>query len=61
MEEKIYYIENTDELNDAMERIENDFPCFTEREFIEMDYSKITIKARTEDIKHIKDILAPLV
>ena len=53
MEEKIYYIENTDELNDAMERIENDFPCFTEREFIEMDYSKITIKARTEDITHL--------
>ena len=61
MIEKIYYIENTDELNNAMDRIENDFPCFTNRELIEMDYSKITIKARTEDIGHIEDILAPLV
>lgn len=61
MVEKIYYIENTDELNNAMDRIENDFPCFTNRELIEMDYSKITIKARTEDIGHIEDILAPLV
>ena len=61
MTEKIYYIENTNELDNAMDKIENDFPCFTERELIEMNYSKITIKARTEDIKHIEDILAPLV
>lgn len=61
MVEKIYYIENTNELNDAMDAIEQGFPCFTERELIEMDYSKITIKAREEDIKHIEEILAPLV
>lgn len=61
MVEKIYYIENTNELADAMDAIEQGFPCFVERELIEMDYSKITIKAREEDIKHIEEILAPLV
>lgn len=61
MTEKIYFIENTNALENAMAKIEHDYPCFTERELVEMNYSKITIKARTEDIRHIEDILAPLV
>lgn len=61
MEEKIYYIESSNELTDAMWIIENEYACFTEYENIEMNYVKITIQARTEDIKHIEEILAPLV
>jgi hypothetical protein len=44
-----------------MENIENNFPCFTDREFIEMNYSQVTINAREEDIASIEKILAPLV
>lgn len=58
---KTYYIENTTELNNALELIENTFPCFVERKYIEMDYSQIDIKAREEDIASIERVLAPLV
>jgi len=61
MTEKTYYIENTTELDKAIETIENTFPCFTDREFIEMDYSQVTINAREEDIASIEKILASLV
>lgn len=61
MTTKTYYIENTNALDEALERIENDFPCFVEREFIEMNYSQIEINARNEDIVSIENILAPLV
>ena len=61
MTEKIYYIENTNALDLAIDAITDTFPCFVDREFIEMNYSKITIKARTEDLASIEDILAPLI
>lgn len=61
MTNKIYYVENTTELDNTLESIENTFPCFVEREYIEMDYSQINIKAREEDIVSIEKILAPLV
>lgn len=58
---KTYYIENTNALEDALENITNNFPCFVNREFIEMNYSEIEIKARKEDVVSIERILAPLV
>ena len=58
---KTYYIENSAELNNVLELIENTFPCFVEREFIEMNYSQISINARQEDIASIERMLAPLV
>jgi len=61
METKTYYIQNTNELDEAIETIENNFPCFINREFIEMDYSEVEIKTRLEDIANIEKILAPLV
>lgn len=61
METKTYYIQNTNELDEAIETIENNFPCFVNREFIEMDYSEVEIKTRLEDIANIEKILAPLV
>lgn len=61
MTNKTYYVENTNELDTALETIENNFPCFVEREFIEMNYSQIEINAREEDIASIERILAPLV
>jgi hypothetical protein len=61
MTEKTYYIENSTELEEALEQIEQNFPCFVDRELIEMDYSKVTINAREEDIASIERMLAPLV
>ena len=61
MTEKTYYIENTTELDNALKLIEDTFPCFIEREYIEMNYSQIDIKAREEDIVSIERVLAPLV
>ena len=61
MVEKIYYIANSDKLAKAIYKIEMSFPCFVYKEYIEMDYSKITIKARQEDLASIEEILAPLV
>lgn len=61
MIEKTYYIENTNTLNEVLDNIINSFPCFVDREFIEMNYSKVTINTREEDIASIERILAPLV
>lgn len=61
MIEKIYYIENSYDLSMALGEIEEKFPCFVDREYIEMNYSKVTIKARQEDIANIENILAPYV
>lgn len=61
MTEKTYYIENSAELKEVLEQIEQNFPCFVDRELIEMDYSKVTINAREEDIASIERMLAPLV
>ena len=60
MEIKTYYIENSLALTDTLTQIEEDFPCFVEREFIEQDYSEVTINAREEDFRAIEDALAPL-
>lgn len=61
MTEKIYYIENSADLEEVLEQIEQVFPCFVDRELIEMDYSRVTINAREEDIASIERMLAPLV
>lgn len=61
MTEKIYYIENSLELATALMKIEILIPCFIERNFIEMDYSKVVIIARNEDIATVERFLAPLV
>jgi len=61
MREKSWYIKNTPELNDYLEEIKMNVPCFITREYVEMDYSKVSILAREEDMPHIEDTLAPLV
>lgn len=61
MKTKTLYAENTNALDEALENITNDFPCFVNRELIEMNYSEIEITAREEDVASIERILAPLV
>lgn len=43
------YLKNGAMLDTMLEEIEELFPCFTNREFCEMDFSKIEIKCRKED------------
>ena len=61
MTKKVYYIENTNALEVAIDNAEMLFPCFVSREFIEMNYSQISILARNEDLACIENIFAPLV
>jgi len=60
MIEKIYWIENTNELEAALNKLDC-VPCFVERELVEMNYSKITINARQEDLKTIEKIFSKIV
>lgn len=61
MTEKIYYIENSPILSHTLSVLEELLPCFINREFIEMNFSQITIKARNEDLVTVEEYLAPLV
>lgn len=61
MRTKTLYAENTNALDEALENITNNFPCFINRELIEMNYSEIEIRVREEDVASIERILAPLV
>ena len=61
MTTKVYYIENSDALTNALNFISHEYPCAIQREFIEMNYSCVEITARTIDFASIEHILAPLV
>lgn len=61
MTKKVYYIENTNEANNAIERIINNFPTFVDVETIEMNYIQLTIECREEDLKAIENILKDFV
>lgn len=61
MTKKVYYIENTAELDLALVCLADLVPCFIDREYIEMDYSAVTIICRTEDLIAVERVLAPLV
>ncbi len=60
MVELTYYIENTLALELALENISDRIPCFVTREYIEMNYSKITIQARIEDFNSIDEVFSLL-
>lgn len=61
MKKATYYIENSTVLDGVLEVLKGVIPCFVEREYIEMDYSQITITARIEDFATVENYLAPLV
>ena len=60
MVELTYYIENTLALELALENISDKIACFVTREYIEMNYSKITIQARIEDFNSIDEVFSLL-
>ena len=49
----VYFIKNGSVLEETIALIINRFPCFVNREYIEMDYSKVTITCRAEDAASI--------
>lgn len=61
MKKGTYYIENTNELEMVLEVLKEVIPCFIEREYIEMNFSEVTITARVEDFATVENYLAPLV
>jgi hypothetical protein len=60
MVELTYYIENTLALELALEKISDRIACFVTREYIEMNYSKITIQARIEDFNYLDGVFSLL-
>lgn len=62
MEEKIYYFDNnTEGLGTRLQVLAMLIPCFIKREYIEMNWSKVTILARIQDIATVEKFLADLV
>lgn len=60
--EKIYYIANSDELERALEILSIAGFCMTVvREFIEMDYSKVTVTCLETQVSGVEHILAKAV
>lgn len=61
MKSKVLYIANSIELDRTLEKITYGIPCWVDREFVEMDYSKVYILCRDIDMAWVEDVLAPLV
>ena len=60
MAKKSWYIENSLALTKAIDEIKANFPCFADRQLIEMDMSYVQVEAREEDMPAIERMLAPL-
>lgn len=56
-----YYIENSWKLEITLEIIQAAIPSFVSREYVEMNYSQVTITARQEDAWFVEAELAPLI
>lgn len=64
MTEKIYWVDRNDITNDLEETLTALYmriPCFVEIENIEMNWAKVTIQAREEDLKTVEQYMAGLV
>ena len=61
MENLTISVENGCGIDKILDWIIDTFACFVEREFVELDYSQVSITARAEDMPYIENALAPLV
>ncbi len=61
MTTKVYWMENTDTLDEALRTLTDIIPCFIKREYVEMNFSKVEIQAREEDLKTVEEKLASAV
>ena len=58
MIKRTYYLKNSQLLDDLLGFIGDTVPCFIEREFIEMDHSKVTLQFREADAPYITKQIA---
>ena len=49
MAKVVYFMANGTILDETIALIIDRFPCFVNREYIEMDYSKVTVICRADD------------
>lgn len=64
MTEKIYWVDRNDITNDLDETLMALYmriPCFVEIENVEMNWAKVTIQAREEDLFTVEQYMAGLV
>lgn len=64
MTEKIYWVDRNDITNDLEETLMALYmriPCFVEIENVEMNWVKVTIQAREEDLETVERYMAGLV
>lgn len=57
MEKRVYYKPNSVDLDVVIEHIKSVIPCFITREYIEMNYSKVEIIARVEDVPSVQRLM----
>ena len=64
MTEKIYWVDRNDITNDLEETLMALYmriPCFVKIENVEMNWAKVTIQARKEDLFFVEQYIAGLV
>ena len=61
MTERIYYFDNnTEGLSTRLQVLAMLIPCFVKKEYIEMNWCKVTILARIQDVATVEKFLADL-
>lgn len=55
MAKVVYFMANGTVLEETIALIIDRFPCFVDREYIEMDFSKVTVTCRAEDAAAIQE------
>lgn len=58
MTKTVFYLPNHPMLDQVLADIKERIPCFVEREYIEMDFSKVTITFRNEDAEWVLTTLS---
>lgn len=61
MVKKVYFMENSDRVNKAVDLLEAAIPCFVFRTPIEMNWLEVKVQARVEDMATVERILAEVV
>lgn len=61
MVKRVYFMENSDRANTAVDLLEAAIPCFVFRTPIEMDWLEVKIQARVEDLATVERILAEVI
>lgn len=57
---RTYYFQNSWKLDKTISRIKKSFPCKIIREYVEMNYSKISIDTAERNYQPIEEILKSL-